>query len=203
MNNVRLAALMSALAIAPCASAGLVTLSMVNGDGGGMPFNTVAFNIGNISDPGVAITSWTMTVGDTAFLYDFLYLSKEVFSGGDGTQVVLLTQGEHDNDNNIGPDAFAYSFTNFTPGVAFAGQWDIDIDTGSFDVDARAVLFNNGDAPNAVATFTFSDGSSFSYTFPDLPIQDSYTLTIPSPGAAALFGAAGVLALRRRRTSGR
>ncbi|MDX2114862.1 MAG: hypothetical protein SFZ24_04470 [Planctomycetota bacterium] len=187
----------AALAFARSASGGLVSFTMVNGDGGGDPFNTVAFSVTNLSGPGVALESWTMTVGDTQFLYDFLYLGREQFTGGDGTQTALLTQGEHDNDNGAGPDAFAYAFTNFGPGVRFAGQWDIDFDSGAFNVDARTVLFNNGAAPNARATFVFSDGSTAEYTFPDLPVQDSYSLTIPGPGGAAVLALA--FAGRRRR----
>jgi hypothetical protein len=172
---------------------------MAGGDGGGDPFNTVAFSITNISGPGVTLDSWTMTVGDTQFLYDFLYLNKEQFLGGDGSQTVMLTQGEHDLDDGLGTDSFAYAFTNLGPGVGFAGQWDIDFDNGAFNVDARAVLFNNGDAPNAVATFSFSDGSVAQYTFPDLPVQETYSLTIPAPGCIPIAGLGLLAALRRRR----
>lgn len=180
------------------AGAGLVTLSLQNGADGGMPFNTTAFQITNISGPGVALTSWSMTVGDTQFLYDNIYESAELFTGGDATQSATLTVGERDDDGQ-GTDLFTYEFVNFNPGVGFRGQWDIDFDNGAFDVDARTVLFNNGAAPNAVASFSFSDGSSVQYTFPDLEILESYTLTIPAPGAVVL-GAMGVLAgLRRRR----
>lgn len=199
MNNSRIGSAMAAVValLAGSASASLVTFTMVNGDDGGMPFNTVFFTVTN-NCPGVTLDTWSMTVGDTGFLYDQLYLRREAFAGGDGTQAASLLLGDR-TDDEVGPDSFSYGFQNLGTGVTFAGQWDIDIDDGNFDVDARRVLFNNGAAPNAVASFFFSDGSQVVYTFPDLPILDSYALSIPGPGvlmpAVVCCGLAG---LRRR-----
>lgn len=190
--------LVSCAAGAMSAQAGMVTLSMSNGNGGGGAFNTTAFAISNDSGPGVALTSVAFTVGDTQYLFDQLYLSEEVFVGGNGSQVANLLIGDR-TDDNAGPDQFQYGFSNFGPGVTFRGQWDIDNDNGDFNADTRAVFFNNGAAANAVATFAFSDGSDFAYTFPDLPVQETYTLTIPSPGAGVMFGLAAMVGLRRRR----
>ena len=181
------------------ASAGSIALFLENGDDGGQTFNTTFFRLTNTSAPGITLDTWSMTVGDTMFLFDQLYLRREAFVGGSGSESAMLTIGERDDDG-MGGDVFAYSFMNFGPGTGFEGQWDIDFDNGAFDVDARRVLFNNGVAPNAVATFSFSDGSQFSYTFPDLPIQDSYLLEIPSPGTVAVAFVATVL-LRRRRSA--
>lgn len=180
------------------AGAGLVVLNLQNGNDGGGPFNTTEFQITNISEPGVALTSFSLTVGDTQFLFDEIYLSRELFVGGNGTEAATLTVGDRAQDG-LGGDSFSYDFVNFNPNVGFRGQWDIDFDNGVFDVDARTVLFNNGAAPNAVASFAFSDGSSIEFTFPDDEIRASYTLTIPAPGAAVLGAMGGLVALRRRR----
>ena len=187
-----------ALLAIPSAYAGVVTFTMQNGDGGGGPFNTTAFTVTNISSPGVQLTEMSFTVGDTQYLFDQLYLNAELFGGGDGTQLATLLVGDRDDDN-AGPDFFSYGFSNFGAGMSFSGQWDIDNDNGDFNADTRNVFFNNGLAPNAVATFQFSDGSFVSFEFPDLPIADRYTLTIPAPGAAAVFAGLAGFARRRRR----
>lgn len=186
------------LSAAAVASAGAVNLSLQNGNGGGGPFNTTLFQIDNTSADGTSLTGFTLTIGDTQYLFDQLYLSEEAFPGGNGTQAANLVIGNR-TDDNVGPDLFEYAFTNLGPGVSFRGQWDIDNDNGDFNADARTVLFNNGALPNAVATFTFSDGSSLAYEFPDLPVQDSYTLAIPAPGASAVVSLLGLAAMRRRR----
>lgn len=165
-------------------AAGTLALSMQNGNDGGGPFNTTLFAITNTS-AAASLQSLSVTVGDTQYLFDQLYLTEETFSGGDGTQFAQLLVGDRTNDG-LGLDTFAYSFTNFAPGITFRGQWDIDNDNGDFNADTRAVFFNNGAAPNATITATFSDGSAFVYQFPDLPVLDTYTLAIPSPGATGL-----------------
>lgn len=193
--------LLAALALASTASissAGIVTLTMLDGNGGGGAFNTVAFSVSHASDPGVTLTQMTFTVGDTQYLYDQLYLSEELFTGGNATQIATLLIGDR-TDDNAGPDSFSYGFTNFGSSITFRGQWDIDNDNGDFNADARAVMFNNGAAPNAVATFTFSDSSVIVYTFPDLAVQPTYSLTIPAPASAAMLGLAAITGLRRRR----
>lgn len=185
-------------AVAVSAHAGVIGLTLVDGDDGGQPFNTVAFGVTNLSDPGVSLTGLSLTIGDTQYLFDEIYLSREQFIGGDGTQAATLDLGDRVQDG-AGTDLFQYSFTNFAPGVTFRGQWDIDNDNGTFDVDSRTVLFNNGAAPNAVLGLTFSDGSAASYTFPDLPIEDSYSLTIPGPASLVLATAGGLYAKPRRK----
>lgn len=184
------------LMIAGAAAGNTVVLTMVNGDDGGGPFNTVAFGIANLGPSN--LTGWSVTVGDTQYNFDQIYATREQFVGGSGLETALLITGDRDQDGAV-TDSFAYTFTNFGAGTTFRGQWDIDNDNGDFNADARLVLFNNGAAPNAVATFTFEDGEVIQYTFPDLAVLDSYTLTIPAPGAAAGLVMLGVAGLRRRR----
>ncbi|MDX2118609.1 MAG: hypothetical protein SFY96_10545 [Planctomycetota bacterium] len=200
MRTLRQQLALSSVALGASAAAALggsVSLSLTNGNDGGMPFNTPAFTLTNTSADGVRLTSFSLTIGDTSFNFDEIYLNAEQFSGGDGTQAALLITGDRFQDNG-GPDLFAYSFANFGAGVSFKGQWDIDKDDGTWDYDARTILFNNGEAPNAVASFAFSDGSSFDYVFADLPVQDSYTLAIPSAGTLPLL-ALGAASFTRRR----
>jgi hypothetical protein len=197
--NIRttLAAL-AGLAIAPMlANAGVVTLTMENGNDGGDPFNTTFFTITNNSAPGIDLTEFSLAVGDTQYNFDQIYQSREAFFNGNGTQSASLLVGDRAQDGVV-TDLFTYSFTNFAPAVRFEGQWDIDNDNGDFNADTRLVFFNNGAAPNAVATFIFSDGQRIDYTFPDLPIQDRYSIVIPAP-AAGLLPIASLLTLARRR----
>lgn len=179
------------------AQAGLVTLTLQNGDGGGAPFNTTAFTLANVSDPGVSLLRWSLTVGDTQYNFDQLYLDHEQFVGGDGTQTATLEIGER-SDDNVGPDLFQYGFANFSPGMVFRGQWDIDNDNGDFNADARLVLFSNGALPNATANFEFSDGTVAGFAFPDAGIQDVYTYTIPEPATFVGLALVALTALRRR-----
>ncbi|MCX5690979.1 MAG: hypothetical protein NTV94_14540 [Planctomycetota bacterium] len=180
------------------ASAGVVSLTMQNGNGGGFEFNTTAFSITNLSDSGVGLTQVTFTVGDTQCLFDFLYSSEEQFNGGNGSESATLLVGDR-SDDNAGPDFFTYGFDGFPPGTTFRGQWDIDYDNLNYNVDMRRVFFNNGDAPNAVVSLIFSDGTTASYEFPDLPVTDSYSIQIPGPAAWPLAAAGTFAILRRRR----
>lgn len=181
---------------AAAAQGGSIDLTLTNGDDGGQPFNTTAFLIANTSAPGVDLVQFSMTVGDTQYNFDELYLSRELFVGG-GDESATLAIGDRFQGGAV-TDLFEYDFLNFGQADTFRGQWDIDHDNGATDVDARTVLFNNGPAANAVATFTFSDASVATYEFPDLPILESYTLSIPEPGALALIGL-GAPAIARRR----
>lgn len=198
MRSIR-TALLCLCSLAPTAAhAASVSLVFQNGNDGGQPFNTVEFLLANTSAPGINLTGFSMTVGDTTYNFDEVYLSRELFTGGNGTETAQLLIGDRNQDSVV-TDTFQYAFTNFAPAVNFRGQFDIDIDNGSFDVNSRQVLFNNGVAPNAVASFTFSDGTSIEYTFEDGPELEVYTFSIPTPSAAWLPLVAGVAALRRRR----
>lgn len=180
------------------ASAGTVSLTMQNGNGGGFEFNTTAFSLTNLSDPGVRLTQATFTVGDTQCLFDFLYSSEEQFIGGNGSESATLLVGDR-SDDNAGPDLFTYGFDGFAPGVTFRGQWDIDYDNFNYNVDMRQIFFNNGDAPNAVVSLIFSDASVASYEFPDLPVLESYSIVIPGPASWSLAALGTASLLRRRR----
>lgn len=186
------------LAAGVSAHAGILVLTLENGDDGGQPFNTTYFTITNTSAPGVTLDRVTLTIGDDAYNFDQLYERREAFLNGNGTQAAALLIGDRFQDGAV-TDLFRYGFTNFGAGVTFTGQWDIDPDgpPGAFEANARTVLFSNGAAPNAVLTAEFSDGV-VEYTFPDLPSQESYSITIPAPGGAVPLAAAG-LVLRRRR----
>jgi len=159
---------------------------MVDGSESGptLPFNTVEFMLTNLSTSGETITGMSLTVGDAAvFNFDQVYLSQELFTPG-AAQTAQLLVGDRSQDGAV-TDLFTYAFTGFVAGDSFRGQFDIDQDNGAFQADARLVLFNNGAAPNAVWSLTFSDGSTASLALPDGPLADSaYTFVIPAPSPA-------------------
>lgn len=174
------------------------TFTLVNGDGGGGAFNTTFFTLTADAGNTTSISSFALTVGDTQYLFDQLYLSRELFANTAGPATALLTQGDR-TDDNAGPSSFAYAFTGLTPGGRFEGQWDIDNTNGDFNADARTILFSNGNAANAIVTLTFTDGTRLDYTLPDQPIADSYSFAIPTPGSGLLLCAGVMLVARRRK----
>ncbi|MFM9956848.1 MAG: hypothetical protein ACKVZJ_02120 [Phycisphaerales bacterium] len=201
MRTIACSSLLLLSLAATGAAAPIVNLTLVNGDdsGAGLPFNTVEFLLANVSTGGESLTGMTLTVGDTAWNFDNIYLSRELFTGGDGTQIANLLIGDR-TDGGAVTDLFQYAFTGFTPGVNFRGQFDIDNDDGTFQADSRRILFNNGAAPNAVLTLDFSGGSQVLFTLPDGPLDaETYTFTIPAPGAACVMGLPLVMLTRRRR----
>ncbi len=188
------------LGAAPAGAASLVWELEDGPESGGFPFNTTLFKITNTSGPGVALTSFGLTIGDPQYLFDYLAGPPiEKFIGGVGTETSTLATGDR-VDDNAGVSAFLYQFDGFQPGMTFQGEWDIDKTSNDFVADARQVLFNNGEAPNAMATFHFSDGSQVGYTFGDLPVQGAYLIAIPEPSAVALLGLGGAVALWRKRS---
>jgi hypothetical protein len=194
---------MGVLALASASAFGgpLATLTLVDGvGGGGLPFNVTEFRLVNVSNDGSLITGTSLTIGDTSYLFDNVYEDYELFSGGNGTQAATLLVGSRD-DNNVGTDVFEYGFGQFLPSVIFRGQFDIDQDVGAFQADARTVLFNNGDSPNAIWTVSFSDGTVASLTLQDGAVDgDSYTFTIPATSTAiGLLGGVVAMGSRRRR----
>lgn len=145
------------------------------------------------------LTSFNLTIGDTTFGFDrFLEPLTEC-----GTTIASCTLTSPDNiQNNNGEPNISLDFTGFDPGESLAIV-DIDVDFASgsaddFDPSNRldVILFNNGLAPNAVFSATFSSGEMLSMTLPDSADAPSYTFqlaVVPVPAAVWLFGSAFVV----------
>jgi hypothetical protein len=156
------------------------------------------------------ITAVSITIGDTAYNYDTASGSFGVTAGS----FVLL---EPDTvDGAVRSDLLSFTFTGFDPGERFGSANDIDPDSDdSVCCNTSGVLFNNGNAPNAEISVTFSNtlllGSEMNDTSaepdPDgLLCQETYecsssaSFELSEPELLLLIGvsAAALAAFRRR-----
>lgn len=128
------------------------------------------FDLQNNSDPGVLLTGFKITIGDTSYNYD--YVRDEQATPGVGFTLVTPDRAIGGVRSNM----VEYNFTGFTPTRSFSFEANIDPDVGTATTNFRQILFNNGAAPNAQATFTFSVGAPITITLPDGPTgQLSYS----------------------------
>jgi len=202
------ALLLAALGAAPKALATpIFDLAIVPGDAGN-DFDMPKITLTNASTAGEQITGFSMSIGSTAFVYDFVLgptsnppgqaasLATETATGA------TLVAG--DRRNAVGSVAtLIWSFTHFAPGEQLIFEVDVDRATGPPTADARTVWFNNGAAPNAQLQVQFSSGTSASLAMPDAagsPSSFSFSVTsVPEPGTATLLGAGLALLANRKR----
>lgn len=202
------AVVLAALGTAPNALATpIVELAIVPGDAGN-DFDMPKITLTNASTAGEQITGFSMSIGSTVFVYDFVLgpasnppgqasnLATETATGA------TLVAG--DRRNAVGSvAALIWSFTDFAPGEQLIFEVDVDRATGPPTADARTVWFNNGAAPNAQLQVQFGSGTSASLVMPDAagsPNSFSFSVTsVPEPGAATLFGAGLALLANRKR----
>ncbi|MGG7566007.1 VPLPA-CTERM sorting domain-containing protein [Rhodovulum sp. DZ06] len=177
----------------------------------GANFNVPRLTVTNLSDNGALLNAFSLTIGDTAFNFDYAQ-SLTAPAGGAST----IVTGDLAN-GGARTDLLSFTFTSFDGGDFVTWLSDIDSDAGNSTEDFRTVMFNNGGAgiPNAQATATFSNGITLQGSFGSgLGTQTTYTLTqiqtedtelsdVPVPAAlplmAVALGAMGVAASRRKR----
>ncbi|MEM9762412.1 MAG: hypothetical protein AAF968_07885 [Pseudomonadota bacterium] len=165
--------------------------------------NVPDFQITNTSDvgSGLTITDFSLTIGDTDFIYDFVR-NEGTLVDTVTTLVATLDNPDFNNDE-IGTGILTYSFGGFDPNDVF--QFEVDVDPvvlGDVVQDFRQILF-----PNAVLTVTFNDNITLSQILAPIDITQvgftfSQSVVIPLPGGLALLlgaGAVSALVLRRRR----
>lgn len=158
------------------------------------------------------ITAVSVTIGDTAYNYD---ASNGSFGVAAGSFVLLSPDSI---DDSVRSDLLSYTFTGFDPGERFGTVNDIDPDSGNAACcSASGVLFNNGDAPNAEISVTFTntqllDSAAFDTSAEPDPngllcqvfgeCRTVASFDLPEPGVLLLLGAsAAAFAALRRRTA--
>jgi len=138
-----------------------------------------------------SITEFIVTIGDTAFNFDFAFKQNTGTSAGMTWKRVTP---DADDMGGVRSDQVQYhNFQGFIPGRSFTFQTDIDPDNANKVEDLRKVLFNNGSAPNSVVTANFSNGVSLSYTLPDAPMYERYTFNVTIPLPPACFAGLALL----------
>lgn len=200
------ALLLVALGAAPDAIATPI-FDLAIGRGTRNDFNTPKITLTNTSTAGEQITGFSMSIGSTAFVYDFVLGPTSNPRGQAANLATETTTGATlvagDRRNAVGSVAtLIWSFSNFAPGEQLIFEVDLDRATGNPNVDARTIWFNNGAAPNAELQIQFSNGSSAALVMPDVagsPNSFSFSVTgVPEPGTAAMFGAGLALLANRK-----
>ncbi|MBT8131154.1 MAG: hypothetical protein KJO35_02705 [Gammaproteobacteria bacterium] len=163
--------------------------------------NSPLLRLTNDSDV-AEITAFMLTIGDSAFSFDFAAnAGPESSMGVDGT----LNSPDEANDSNQN-DLIDYDFTGFLPARFFATQIDIEQDGSASFEDFEEVFWNNGGAANSLLTVFFSSGDMFSLTLPDqntdlTEYSFSQSITVvPLPATLPLLGfALSILGFSSRR----
>jgi len=204
------ALVLAALGAAPNASATpIFGLAIVPGDAGNN-FDIPKITLTNASTAGEQITGFSMSIGSTTFVYDFVLGPTSNPPGQAASLATETTTGATlvagDRRNAVGSVAtLIWSFTDFAPGEQLIFEVDVDRAAGPPTADARTVWFNNGAAPNAQLQLQFSNGTSASLVVPDVagsPNSFSFSVSgVPEPGTAALLGV-GLALLANRKPRG-
>ncbi|MEN0020109.1 MAG: hypothetical protein AAF747_04400 [Planctomycetota bacterium] len=196
-----LSSLVLAAAVGPATTAIAQTAFLEITAGQTDGWNTPAFDIEVFPGNTLRITSFRFELGSSSFNFDEVYEEFESFIGGNGNETATLIEGDREQ-NEARTTAFEYEFDGFDLDERFTTEADVDRTSGDSIEDAREIFFNNGSAPNAIATVGFSNGRSASLVLPDGLFGQSryfYIVAVPGPSSATLVAIGGLVLTRRRR----
>ncbi|MEL6766504.1 MAG: hypothetical protein AAFP17_04935 [Pseudomonadota bacterium] len=174
--------------------------------------NVPIITLTNRSDTAL-LESFSLTVGDPSFNFDGVV---EIIAPDGGTATLVEGDTSINRVDGVNTDRISFSFTGFDPGESISFGADIDADSGVFQQDFRDVLFNNGEASNAVASTAFGSGTPLMLTLADVEnpselyetsawaghYQNGEVIATPVPASLLLLGGTlagiGFLASRRK-----
>lgn len=179
----------------------------------GCGVNVPTMSLKNISDS-FEISEFTLSIGDTSYFYDFFW--KASFDTENTYTSNSVGEGWSNNDNTYygsSEQKIDFSFTGFDSSEIFSFDVDIDHTDTTWPQDYTNVLFDNGNADNALITVSFSNGDTFESFLPDSSESAyssetesfsynsetneyffSQSLAVPIPAAVWLFGS-GLISL--------
>lgn len=170
--------------------------------------NVPTFSLENLSERD-RIALFDFTVGDTSRNFDEVILGA---GPAGGTSTLVFGSDAQGGTSATGgrTDSFAVAYTGFAPGLTAQLTADVDRDDINSFENYRVRFFNNGAAPNSVATVTFASGRELQITLPDQnavsntyffsEVVDVAPIPLPAGGSLLALALAGIaLAARRRR----
>jgi len=165
--------------------------------------NVPTMTLENTSDT-AEILNFSLTIGNTSFLYDFVETVVSPVGLGYATKMEIGLRGTAINDGK-GPEFIDFDFQNFSPLKKFLFTVDVDLASDKHSLAIYdTVLFNNGSFDNAVVSVGFSNGQTLSGSLPDVANSIKYTFaqtsSVPIPATAWLLGSGivGLVGVRRK-----
>jgi hypothetical protein len=203
VRSVLCACAFAALLAAPAAATPVFQISIGPGDMQNN-WNVPKLTLENLSSAGESIAALSIAIGAPGYVYDFVASLSSNPAGRPANVATETATGATlvagDRVNGTGSvTTLVWSFAHFAPGERLVFEVDLDRADGTATVDARAIWFNNGAAPNAAIVVTFTSGATATVTMPDAPGSPSSVLlgpavAVPESASASLL-AAGILGL--------
>lgn len=164
--------------------------------------NVPTMTLTNSGDTG-QISGFDISIGDTAYNFDALYLEQVLL----GSFSFTRTSGDANDRGGTRVDQGSYTFLGFDPGEQFLLRLDIDIDNSNTVEDYQlrmlpggslTVFFDGGLTNSLTVDLTPGTGNNsepYSYS---ASVADNPVVPLPAGGVLLLAGLASFGVMRRR-----